>query len=236
MSTNENTNTSPGSALGSAVLAVMSAVRYVQRGGEMRAGRGGGYRYLTERDLISAIRPAMINAGIVLLPVGVDAVTVEAGTARSGAVQWRTEGTWTWRLLHAESGESMDVRAVGLAVDGGDKGANQAQTHAYKNLLRGLFLVESGDEPGTTPSEDQEVVPREHSETFDRLRIWFCRSLTDNGIDPARYMDWTETLSGGDYGRPSTWGERALRGAVEAALQGRGPGGFDIPREVYRGS
>lgn len=213
--------------LASAILAVMAAVPYVQRRGEM-AGRGGGYRYLTERDLVSALRPAMIQAGLALIPIRVDAATTAAGTSRSGAVQWRTEGTWTWRLVHT-SGESMEIQAGGMATDGGDKGLNQAQTHATKNMLRSLFLVESGDEPDAVPSVDQEVVS--HHPDFDRLRSWFCAELRQRaGLDPARFMSWVEGLG---YGRPSSWNEKNLRAALEAAVEGRGPGGVAIPKALH---
>lgn len=133
-----------------AKLEVMKRVGYVQKG----RSTGLSYSFAGEAALIEALRPAMIDNGLVMSgPIGEELLadqqykTARGGDARRVLVKVR------YRLTHAPSGEHEEYEAIGEAADTSDKAVGKAETHALKYVLRQGFLIETGDDPDTTPSE-----------------------------------------------------------------------------------
>lgn len=126
-----------------AICKVMLAVKRVPKNGH---NKFHGYSYATEADLVSVIRPAMAEAGLVLLPS-----QTEAGEPdECGNVRVRVEYT----LAHT-SGEVWPHTLVSYGVgndrakngNDGDKAIYKAATGANKYLLFKLFQVDTGDDP-----------------------------------------------------------------------------------------
>jgi hypothetical protein len=59
------------------------------------------------------------------------------------------------RFTHAPSDTHIDVFATGEGADSGDKSGNKASTGMLKYALRQTFLIETGDDPDSTPSDGQ---------------------------------------------------------------------------------
>lgn len=144
----------PARSLAEAVCRVMSRVGYVQKDKQMQGG--GSYRYVSVEAVIDALRPEMIREQLVLLPSGVDAMTLENFENRNGTRQNRTQVRYTFKLVHAPSGQSEPVVVIGEAVDVGDKSSNKAMTAARKYALIMAFNIETGLDPDDTPSHEQE--------------------------------------------------------------------------------
>lgn len=146
----------PGAAksLAEAVCRVMEQVGYVQKDKRMQSG--GSYRYVSVEAVIDALRPEMIKQQLVLLPSDVQPLTLEHFEGKNGGRQNRTQLKYTFKLLHAPSGESEPVVVIGEAIDVGDKSSNKAMTAARKYALILAFNIETGDDPDDTPSHTQE--------------------------------------------------------------------------------
>ncbi len=146
----------PGVAksLAEAVCRVMEQVGYVQKDKQMQGG--GSYRYVSVEAVIDALRPEMIKQQLVLLPCGVEPLTVEHFEGKNGGRQNRTQVVYTFKMLHAPSGESHPVVVIGEAIDVGDKSSNKAMTAARKYALIMAFNIETGLDPDDTPSSAQE--------------------------------------------------------------------------------
>lgn len=123
---------------------VMSRVGYVQKTGK---NQFHGYRYAGEADLLDKLRPAMVEAGLLLIPSGKEVT----GPDEHGNVMV----TMAYTLAHAD-GEVWPekIMAFGCGNDRspkagtiGDKGVYKAITGANKYLLFKLFQVETGDDP-----------------------------------------------------------------------------------------
>jgi len=151
----------PAASLAEAVCRVMDAVGYVQKDKQMHGG--GSYRYVSVEAVIDALRPEMIRQQLVLLPCAVEPLTIETFEGKNGGRQNRTQVKYTFKLIHAASGQSEPVVVIGEAIDVGDKSSNKAMTAARKYALIMAFNIETGIDPDDTPSHTQEraaPVPR----------------------------------------------------------------------------
>lgn len=133
---------------------VMEKVSYVQKTGK---NAFHGYSYAGEADLLAVLRPAMIEAGLLLLPSNRTVSPVDD----HGNVTVQIEYT----LVHKD-GDIWPEKlvAVGMGNDRakngsvGDKGVYKAITGANKYLLFKLFQIETGDDPETA-DRAHEVAP-----------------------------------------------------------------------------
>lgn len=122
---------------------VMQKCAYVQKSGQ---NKFHNYRYAGEADLLAVLRPAMVEAGLLLLP----SVTQATGPDEYGNTTVRIEYT----LAHKD-GEVWPEKIVAMGCGNdknskggiGDKGTYKAITGANKYLLFKLFQIETGDEP-----------------------------------------------------------------------------------------
>ena len=126
----------------SAINDVMRAVTYLQKTGH---NKFHGYKYASEADMKAAFQPAMAEAGLVLLPVGIEYTTVEAPKTAKGKEQFRTDMRVKFKLAHV-SGEHELVEVVGCGIDSEDKGIYKAMTGAIKYALHTLFLTPTGED------------------------------------------------------------------------------------------
>lgn len=138
-----------------AILEVMKKVGYVQKGGRVTGG-GANYSYAGEADLIAALRPAMIDAGIYMHVVEVKEIQRESFVNAKGTHMMNTSLNLALRFTHAPSGTSIDVGAAGEGTDSGDKSTPKAATGAFKYALRQTFCIETGDDPDAQSSDEQE--------------------------------------------------------------------------------
>lgn len=138
-----------------AIHAVMREVGYVNKGGTVAYGNTN-YKFAGEADMIKAIRPAMVDAGLMLIPLSAE----YSASSKSGDIV-----NCTYTLAHIDGG-SMIVAAVGQGKDVGDKAIPKALTGAFKYAMRQLFMIETGDDPDRHASgkTDKEVKARDKRE------------------------------------------------------------------------
>jgi hypothetical protein len=134
----------PAKNIYEAINRVMCRVGYVQK----ESSPNLKYKFASESALIAALRPCMVEEGIVMLPVGYDNVVVEYYTTGDrGTRMTNTTVTGHFRFIHAPSGTSVDVFTRGEGADSGDKSNNKAMTDAFKYCLRQSFIIETGEDP-----------------------------------------------------------------------------------------
>ena len=138
-----------------AIVAVMRSVGYVQK----VKTPGLNYSFASEADLIAAIRPHMVAVGLSFAPVEMLRISDQEVTSKGGSVGNRVVIACTWEFCHAPSDTRIRVVSQGEGVDYGDKASNKAMTTALKYALRQTFLIETGDDPDLTPSEQLEHLP-----------------------------------------------------------------------------
>lgn len=139
-----------------AIHAVMSKVGYVQK----ERKQGLNYTFASERALIEALRPAMLENGLYCHVAQVQDVASETYETKGGGTMRNTRILATVRFTHAPSQTFIDVMATGEGADVGDKSCNKAMTSAYKYAMRQTFCIETGDDPDEHPSDGQEAASR----------------------------------------------------------------------------
>jgi hypothetical protein len=95
------------------------------------------YDYVTEADLVDAIRDKLSDRNVFLF------TSIES-TAHAGDI---TEVFTVHTFVDGDTGESFSVKGYGQGQDKGDKGGYKAQTGAMKYALMKNFLVATGDDP-----------------------------------------------------------------------------------------
>ena len=128
-------------------MAVMKEVGYVQKAGH---NDFQNYKYATEADAIKAIRPAMLNHGLCMIP-SVESVNQD---------EWGNTNVIMLYRIFDEEGNFLSFRAAGSGNDKnskgvGDKGIYKALTGASKYALLKTFLMETGDDPEVPSEQDK---------------------------------------------------------------------------------
>lgn len=186
-----------------AKLAVMREVGYVQKttAKELR------YTFAGEADLIRALRPAMIEAGLALSPAKAEILSAESYETRSGSTMRLVRTRHVFRLSH-ESGEYEDIEVLGEAADSGDKTLPKCQTIAFKYALRQAFIIETGDDPDQFASV--ESAPKKGGNPWDHALegkegvkgSWLGKKLRElRDVDLAKLMslEGQKRISEADY-------------------------------------
>lgn len=129
--------------IAAALHEVMAKVSYVQKTGK---NTFHNYKYAGEADLLAVLRPAMVEAGLMLLP----SVKSVSPVDDFGNVTVQME----YSLVHRDGDvwpEKLGAAGMGndKAKNGsvGDKGVYKAITGANKYVLFKLFQIETGDDP-----------------------------------------------------------------------------------------
>lgn len=175
--------------LAAAKKAVMEKVGYVQK----TKTQGLNYTFASETELIAALRPAMIEAGLVMTPIMASVLSDESLPTKSGGTQRRLTILRQFRLTHVDTGEYETIEVLGEAADSGDKAAGKAMTHAKKYALRDAFLIETGDDPDFERNERDEAVGAQ-KHVHQRMMQSLISSKTAEDLD----QRWRKICSGKD--------------------------------------
>ncbi len=131
---------------------VMTKVGYVQKKNRNDFHK---YNYAGEGALLEVLRPAMVEAGLILIPSIIDQSIVDEYGNTSVRIAYTLAHTsgdvWPEKIIAVGTGNDKNSKG-GI----GDKGTYKAITGANKYLLFKLFQIETGDDPETT---EEEVTP-----------------------------------------------------------------------------
>jgi len=137
-----------------AINYVMQQVGYVQK----EVAGGLKYTYASEPALIRAIRPHMVEVGLFVYPSSMIELTAEPFVSKQGSIINVSKLAASYCFHHAPSDTKFFVSVIGKGMDTGDKDSNKAMTAAFKYALRQTLMIETGDDPDTTLSEEFEKV------------------------------------------------------------------------------
>ncbi len=137
---------------------VMQKVGYVQKQGE---NKFHGYKYAGEGDLLAVLRPAMVEAGLILIPSGKTKSEIDNYGNTVVEVEYtlahKDGDVWPEKIVAFGCGNDRNSKG-GV----GDKGLYKALTGANKYLLFKAFQIETGDDPEIASDADKDsgvVVP-----------------------------------------------------------------------------
>ena len=160
---------------------IMGQVSYVQKSG---TNKFHNYKYAGEGHLLEVLRPAMVKAGLLLIPshravtppdeYGNTTVTIDYTLAHKDGEVWPEKITVV--------GCGNDKNSKGGV---GDKGIYKAATGANKYLLFKLFQIETGDDPEKESEHDKDGTPVKdltqvkNAPGVSKARTWVSEFIRD---------------------------------------------------------
>ena len=114
----------------------MSDVRHLQKDDNV-SFKNTNYKALSEEKVTTIMRKKMIDYKLVVFPV-------KQECRRDGYI---THVDVTYKIVDAETGDSIEVVSCGDGADTQDKGAGKAMTYAYKYMWLRTFALPTGEDP-----------------------------------------------------------------------------------------
>lgn len=147
-------------AIAAAIILVMQEVKNIEKNAEVGSGT---YKYsgVSDKDVKQQVGAAMVKFGLCIVPTGIASKAEMARWNEGGRDKQQVfvEVTTTYLLMHAESGEWLEITGYGHGIDTMDKAAGKATTYGLKYALLYTFMIATGkiDDADTTHSKDLPV-------------------------------------------------------------------------------
>lgn len=179
-------------AIAKAVVQVMKALGTLGKEHE-RNDAGAKYAYASIDDFIQHVRGHCAEAGLFIIPNEArDAETREV-TKRDGKTTVMWSARFAFWLAH-EAGESFGpiFKSVEVVASGAPS-AGSAQSYAFKQLLRGLFMIPTGD--GDDPDKSGvEIASKGESQTdLQKLAGQIRKKLRDASDLSQLGLRWSDS-------------------------------------------
>lgn len=131
---------------------LMGRVGYVQKEskGELP------YTFASEPAFIRAVRPHMVDLGLIIYQTDVEKLYIESYTSKKGSIAFARIFKFWFTITHTPTETHQVVTAIGEGTDYGDKASNKCMTVALKYVMRQSLLIETGDDPDQFNSDDFE--------------------------------------------------------------------------------
>lgn len=141
---------------------IMGEVGKVEKNGRNEHFR---YDYVTENDLVYAVRSKLAEAGVMVLESTVSQKVGQFKNAKDEPF-FLTEVETEHTFVDGESGEWFTVKSQGQGSDNGDKGGYKAITGAMKYFIYKNFMIPTGDDPeADTKTDERGSARREQTQT-----------------------------------------------------------------------
>lgn len=142
-------------ALAKKLATILGAVGKVPKSGHNSFHK---YDYVTENDLVYAVRDKLAEAGIfVFTSIEEQHVEMIKDEDKTTAL---TTVTTRHTFVDGDTGESFSVLSQGQGADVGDKGGYKAATGAMKYFLYKCFMIPTGDDPEADEKTDRRAAER----------------------------------------------------------------------------
>lgn len=211
-----------------AVAAVMAELPNIGKGDKSPEG----YAYRGIEAVTKHAQPLFAKYGVVIAPKARITQVVPSPAMKDGWQDVFMEVEWT---ITGPDGSTLTAQTTGIGRDRSDKGANKAQTQAYKYLLLHLLCIADGkdDSDGVSYEHDRHEAP-----VWDKKMTQFeVLNLVGGDKEQARlaweYADGDALIEFGPdvakrvaddwLGRPISEGPADI---------GTGPGPSDDPKET----
>ena len=133
---------------------IMQAIGFLDKANTVKMG-GGSYDYVSEAQIVAAVRPQMIKEGLILFPINVEQDTEATTTTADNKTRtnYYTTVKVTYKIVDVETGEFALITSVGSGVDSGDKAIYKAMIGAFRTMLRQSFMIGTGEDPEATDAD-----------------------------------------------------------------------------------
>jgi hypothetical protein len=179
-----------------AIGKTMAGISFVHKAGK---NEFHGYKYATEGDALAALRPHLIENGLIIIS---DVLNV-VGPDEYG----NTTVKVNYRIIHEMGGE-ISCNFFGCGNDKnkngiGDKGLYKALTGANKYFLLKTFQLETGDDPERDENQIAEFTPQPKAKVTPKAKPTPAPEAEPTDVDAlmAQIQDELEHCSSKDEAR-----------------------------------
>ena len=142
--------------------AITAELQTVAKNLNVETGKGKGYKAVSERDVIDAVKPLEAKHGVYSYPASrrvLESAALESESEWNGKVTKKTtffERIETvYRFVNTDDPtDFIDTTTFAEGIDSQDKGSGKAMTYADKYALMKAYKISTGDDPDQTASED----------------------------------------------------------------------------------
>lgn len=148
-----------------------------------RKNQGQGFNFRGIDDVQNSLSSKLVKAKIIISPYVIERHVVERNTTRGGALFYVTL-TVDYTFTSAVDGSSFVVRAIGEAMDSGDKATNKAMSAAYKYAAFQTFCIPTeGDNDADATTHEVAASVNISPEQFEEL----MKLIVETDTDPAKF-------------------------------------------------
>ena len=144
------------------MAAITAELQTVAKNLNVETGKGKGYKAVSERDVIDAVKPLEAKHGVYSYPASrrvLESAALESESEWNGKITKKTtffERIETvYRFVNTDDPtDFIETTTFAEGIDSQDKGSGKAMTYADKYSLMKVDKISAGDDPGQTASED----------------------------------------------------------------------------------
>ena len=144
------------------MAAITAELQTVAKNLNVETGKGKGYKAVSERDVIDAVKPLEAKHGVYSYPASrrvLESAALESESEWNGKVTKKTtffERIETvYRFVNTDDpADFIETTTFAEGIDSQDKGSGKAMTYADKYALMKAYKISTGDDPDQAASED----------------------------------------------------------------------------------
>lgn len=150
------------------MAAVTAELQTVAKNLMVETGKGKGYKAVSERDILDAVKPLENKYGIYSYPCGrklLESQTLESESEWQGKVTKKTTFfsriETTYRFVNIEDPtDYIETTTFAEGIDSQDKGSGKAMTYADKYALMKGYKISTGEDPDQDASGEENYSKR----------------------------------------------------------------------------
>ena len=181
---------------------VTEKIGKVQKNLSVQVSKTNSYKAVSESDVIDAVKPLELEAGICSFPVRRVIVESQAITQKSVYNGIETEKTsfhmrveTTYRFVNTDNPEEyIDIVSYGDGLDTGDKSPGKAMTYADKYALMKMYKISTGDDPDGVDTDTAEGKKDDESEIEAKKQNLNSKILVIMGVHKKSEASVKKTL------------------------------------------
>ncbi len=125
----------------------------------VETAKGKGYKAVSERDILDAVKPIEIECGIYSYPASreiLESQTLETETQYGVKTSFMTRIKTIYRFVNIDNpSEYIETTTFAEGIDSQDKGSGKGMTYGDKYALMKAYKISTGDEPDQEASEEK---------------------------------------------------------------------------------
>ena len=149
------------------MAAITAELQTVAKNLMVETGKGKGYKAVSERDIIDAVKPLEEKHGVYSYPCDreiLESQTLESEATFNGNVTKKTTFftriRTTYRFVNVDDpAEFIETITFAEGIDTQDKGSGKAMTYGDKYALMKAYKISTGDDPDQSASTEESYTP-----------------------------------------------------------------------------